>query len=654
MKLLLLFTFFILNGILFAQDARSELIQSEKKAFERKMNFSKVNYPGDPNFDVQFYKLNVYVTHTPKYIKGDVIVTAKSLADNLTSVKLDLQNTLTVDSITLSNNKISFQHLNNIITVQLDKAYSLNEIFSLQIYYQGTPGSSGFGSFEARYHNGFQTIYTLSEPYGASDWWPCKDTPADKADSADIWIRCDSSLKAISNGSLIGIVNNGDGTKIWKWQERYPIAQYLISMAISNFAEYQQYFKYSETDSMSVIHYIYPENLNNNKTNLGHTTTMLKVFSDKFGLYPYIKEKYGHAQFGWGGGMEHQTVTSIGGSNFSDGLISHELAHQWFGDKITCKDWQNIWLNEGFATYCESVYIEATQGKAAYNASIASSMNYARNAVGSIYVKDISSVDEIFDGNRSYEKGGTVLHMLRGIVGDEKFFTILQNYLIDPRYAYNVATTEDFQGVAESVYGSSLDYFFKEWIYGENYPNYTVKWNTTPTGSGTSTVNVSINQAKNSSPQFFTMPVQIKIKTSAGDTLFTVFNNQSIQSFSFVVNGNVSSIQFDPNNYILKNSTVAVGIDDEKLVLDKFELYQNYPNPFNPETVIRYQLPTKSFVSLKIFDVLGKEVAVLVNEENEAGFHQLKFDGSKLSSGIYFYILQAGNFSSGKKLLLLK
>jgi len=653
MKWFLLLSFFVLNGLLVAQDAKSELIQSERKAFERKLNFSKINYPSDPSYDVQYYKLNVYVIHSPKYIRGDVTMTAKILADNLTSVQLDLQNTLTVDSVFLSGSKISFQHLSGVINVQLDRAYALSELFTLQIYYQGSPGSSGFGSFETGYHNGFPTIYTLSEPYGASDWWPCKDTPADKADSSDIWIRCDSSLKAISNGTLTGVVNNGDGTKTWKWQERYPIAQYLISMAISNFAEYQQYFKYSKTDSLSVIHYIYPEYLNNNKTNLGLTTNMLQVFSDKFGLYPYIKEKYGHAQFGWGGGMEHQTVTSLGGTNFSVDLISHELAHQWFGDKVTCKDWQNIWLNEGFATFCEAVYVEAVNGKTTYNSYILTGMFRAKLAKGSIYVKDISSVDEIFDGNRSYEKGGIVLHMLRGIVGDDKFFTIMQNYLNDPRYAYNVATTEDFQGVAESVYGSSLDYFFKEWIYGENFPNYTVQWSTALTG-GTSLVHVLITQVANTSPQFFTMPVQIKIVTSLGDTLLTVFNDQLSQSFFLEVSGNVTDIQFDPNNLILKTVSVAVSVEDEKVALDKFELFQNYPNPFNPETIIRYQIPTKGFVSLKIFNLLGKEVAVLVNGENEAGTHQVKFDGSNLTSGIYFYLLKAGNFNTGKKLMLLK
>ncbi|MDP3148749.1 MAG: M1 family aminopeptidase [Ignavibacteria bacterium] len=663
MKMLLLLSFLLLNGMMFAQDARSEIVQSERKAFERKMNLSKVTYPGDSTYDVQYYKLNVYVIHTPKFIGGNVILSAKSLKDNLASINIDLQNTLTVDSI-ISGTKISFQHANNIITAQLEKPYALNETFSLEIYYHGTPGSSGFGSFETGYHNGVKTIYTLSEPYGASDWWPCKDTPADKADSADIWIRCDSSLKAISNGKLTGVANHKDGTFTWKWQERYPIAQYLISMAISNFAEYQQYFNYSKTDSMPVIHYIYPEYLNQNKTNLGKTTNMLQVFSDKFGLYPYIKEKYGHASFGWGGGMEHQTITSLGGSNLSIDLISHELAHQWFGDKVTCKDWQNIWLNEGFATFCEAVYAEAVGGKASYDSYVSTSMFYAKKAVGTIYVKDISTVDEIFNSYRSYEKGGIVLHMLRGIVGDDKFFTLMRNYLNDPRYAYNVATTEDFQGVVESVYGSSLDYFFKEWIYGENFPTYTVKWNTSSLGNGTSNVNLSIAQTKNSTPQFFTMPIQINIKTSLGDTLFTVFNNQSTQGFSFVVNGTVSAIQFDPNNLILKNASVAVGIESDKLVLNKFELYQNYPNPFNPETVISYQLPKKDFVSLKIFDVLGKEVTVLVNKENEAGFHQVKFDASALSggistkggyaSGVYFYVLQSGNFSESKKLILLK
>lgn len=663
MKMLLLLSFLLLNGMMFAQDARSEIVQSEKKAFERKMNFSKVAYPGDSTYDVQYYKLNVSVTHTPKFIGGEITLNAKSLLDSLTSVKIDMQNTLTVDSI-ISGTKVSFQHVNDVITVQLEKEYILNELISLKIYYHGTPGSSGFGSYETSYHNGAKTIYTLSEPYGASDWWPCKDTPADKADSADIWIRCDSSLKAISNGKLIGITNNKDGTFTWKWEERYPIAQYLISMAISNFAEYQQYFNYTKKDSMPVIHYIYPEILNQNKTNLGKTTNMLQVFSDKFGLYPYIKEKYGHASFGWGGGMEHQTITSLGGSNLSIDLISHELAHQWFGDKVTCKDWQNIWLNEGFATFCEAVYAEAVGGKTTYNSYISASMERAKHAKGSIYVRDISTVDQIFDSNRSYEKGGTVLHMLRGIVGDDKFFTLMKNYLNDPRYAYNVATTEDFQGVAESVYGSSLDYFFKEWIYGENFPTYTITWNTSLLGNGTSNVNVTVGQAKNTTPQFFTMPIQITIKTSLGDTLFTVFNNQLTQSFSFVVIGTVSAIQFDPNNLILKNSSVAVGVEDEKLVLDKFELFQNYPNPFNPETVIKYQLPVKSFVSLKIFDVLGKEVAVLVNQENEAGIHQIKLDASALSSGtftkggyasgVYFYVLQSGNLVDSKKLILLK
>jgi len=639
---------------IWAQEGKSEIINLERKAYEKKLTFSKTAYPGDSTYNVQYYGLNLTVTHTPKFISGYVIFNAKSSTENLTAMKIDLQNTLTVDSILLFGAKTNFQHSNAILTVQLNKSYAKDSLISLKIYYHGTPGSSGFGSFETGYHNGAPTIYTLSEPYGSSDWWPCKDTPADKADSCDVSIRCDSSLKAISNGKLVGIANNKDGTLTWKWHESYPIAQYLISMAISNFAVYQQYFNYSKSDSMEVTHYIYPEFLASNQTNLSYTTDMLRVFSEKFGLYPYIKEKYGHAQFGWGGGMEHQTVTSLGGSKFSIDLISHELAHQWFGDKITCKDWQNIWLNEGFATYLESIYIEATKGKAAYNTNIAASMSSARTAKGSIYVRDISSESEIFNGARSYEKGGCVLHMLRGVVGDGNFFTLMKNYLADPRYAYNVATTEDFQGVAESVYGSSLDYFFKEWIYGENFPVYTVQWDTTAAVNGVTTVNLTILQSKNTTPQFFTMPIQINIKTSLGDSLFTVFNNQVSQSFSLSVKGTFLSLQFDPNNLILKNASVVLSAEDEILMPNVLELSQNYPNPFNPETKISFRTPSKQFLTLKIYDVLGREITTLVNEEVEAGQHEVLFNASNFSSGVYFYILANANQKLSKKLLVLK
>ena len=296
----------------------------------------------------------------------------------LNSFFLDLQNQMKVDSILSSGNKVQFNHSDAKLNITLNRIYNINEEFEITIYYQGLPGASGFGSFEFQTHgNNEPDIWTLSEPYGASDWFPCKDTPADKADSSDVWITVDNSLYAVSNGDLVGIINNPDNTATFKWTNKYPIAQYLISLAISNYTIYKNYFKYTEKDSMPVINYIFPENLESYKENLDKVPNMLRIMSDYFGLYPFIKEKYGNAEMGWlgGGGMEHQTVSSM--SNFSETVIVHELVHQWFGDKITCRDWQDIWLNEGFATYGEMLYAEAINGDSAYKDFVS-----ARNGKG--------------------------------------------------------------------------------------------------------------------------------------------------------------------------------------------------------------------------------------------------------------------------------
>jgi hypothetical protein len=249
--------------------------------------------------------------------------------------------------------------------------------------------------------------------------------------------------------------------------------------------------------------------------------------------------------------------------------------------------------------------------------------------------------------------------MLRGIVGDSVFFNILRTYASDPSLAYGVAATEDFQRVAVSVYGSSLDYFFKEWIYGENYPVYTLNWNASNTSGNLYNVNFKISQAANTNPAFFTMPVQLSIKTSSGDTLVTVINNQSFQEYNIVVNGQPSEVVMDPGNWILKNVSITTGVEaDTKPGV--YQLYQNYPNPFNPSTIIKYSIPTGvhpgMLVQLKIYDILGNEVVTLVNKEQFAGDYQVQFSPSEygLSSGIYFYKLTTGGFVQSRKMVYLK
>ena len=654
--LILVTVLFSINGSIVSQENQHQCSKSKILYYQKFFKADHVQYPGDETIDVTYYKLDVALDYPRKLINGKITVSAKSTVSDLNTFFLDLQNALTTDSITLNNSKLNFTHSNSIITITLDKNYSAGEEFSVDVYYHGTPGSSGFGSFEFTTHSGEPVIWTLSEPYGASDWWPCKDTPADKADSADIWVTVDKSMIPVSNGTLTDTIDNGR-THTYKWHSQYPITQYLISLAVTNYKLYTNEYVIGK-DTMKLYHYNYPENATNYRLGqLDKTINMLEVFAEKFGPYPFFAEKYGHAEFSWGGGMEHQTCTSMG--YYGTETIAHELAHQWFGDKITCKDWHHIWLNEGFATYSEAVYIESKFGAIGYNNAIDGEMSRAKNANGTLWVQNINSVNEIFNSNRSYSKGAVVLHMLRGILGTDIFFDVLRAYATDPALAYGVAVTEDFQRVAESVSGLDLEYFFKEWVYGVNYPKYTIDWGYEAQTDGRYSVSLSIDQVKNTEPNFFTIPIKIRFKTTAGDTTVTLFNNEQNQLFEFSLSSMPLGMTFDPDNWILKDVSSITKTEKDDVTIYHYNLEQNYPNPFNPSTTISYELSKPSEVSLKIYDILGNEVATLVdNQRQTAGYHSVQFnaidDGVHLSSGVYLYKLSAENFVSVKKMLLLK
>ncbi len=551
LKSFTLFLVLFTISLLAQQGVDPRIVKAEKERFHQQQQLSKVLYPGDSKIDVTYYGLDLKITTGPNFLTGNVTIGVKADTANLNSCFLDLRNFLVVDSLLLNGSAAVYSHTNNVINITLDHTYTQGEAFTLRVYYHGVPGSSGFGGFLFSTHGGGNpVISTLSESYSGPYWWPQKDTPADKADSSDVWITVANTLTPVSNGILQGIVDNGDGTHTYHWKEQYPIAAYLISLAISNYTQYNTYYNYSPTDSMIITHFIYPENYNYVKPYADATAGMIAVYSNRYGQYPFLQERYGHAEFSWGGSMEHQTCTSMG--FWGTGVVSHELAHQWYGDMITCKDWHHIWLNEGFATYSEAVYIEAVNGKSAYDSQIQSEMNSAKTANGTIWVQDITNENQIFNGARSYSKGACVLHMLRGIVGDSTFFDIMRAYSNDPDLKYNAATTEDFQAVAESVSGLDLNYFFQEWIYGENYPDYNVGWDVQPNG-GQYQVSLNINQVTNNNPTFFTMPIKVKFNYSGGDTTVTVFNNQQSQNFQIVLNNDPQSIVFDSGNWILKH-----------------------------------------------------------------------------------------------------
>lgn len=530
---------------------KKDLFHLEKDRYQRIFQSGELSRVSTPAIDAKYYGIDLTITTEPQYLRGKVTMKAVCRQNGLTSMTLDLMNALTVDSVFVAGVKTTSVQYPSYFEMSLDRSYDAGETITAEIFYQGIPGSSGFGSFEFSSHGSVPWVWTLSEPYGAKDWWPCNDHPSDKADSADIFVTTDSVYKVGSNGKLISKSNHGDGTATHHWKTNYPISSYLISIAITNYAEFSNWFHYSPTDSMEVLNYVLPENLSSAQSGLPVAVTGLEIFSDMFGLYPFINEKMGHAQFGWGGGMEHQTMTYLGG--FGEWLVIHELAHQWFGDMITCRTWPDLWLNEGFATYCEALYNEKKYGFASYQSSMISEMNSAKATTARLYLADTGSVGSMFGYSLVYAKGATVLHMLRHAVGDSAFFRSMYAYANDPAFKYGTAITADLLGVFETESGIDLDYFFNEWVFGTRYPRYSYGWTYGPY-SDRYMVTLGVTQTTGTTnPDYFTMPIDIRIVGAGWDTTAVIFNNLKTQTFEIEIPGEPLSVQFDPGNWILKS-----------------------------------------------------------------------------------------------------
>ncbi len=652
MRILLIISFLMVSISISARQSGGAICSESKiQHYSQLEKSAEINYPGDATIDIQYYKLQIDVFTDPDYIDGIVTVGARPASSDISEFYLDFADNMEVSHVKFEGENISYSHADDKLTITFARTFTTEERFDVEIAYTGKPLTGGFGNFVFGSQGGYDLIWTLSEPYGASKWWPCKDTPGDKADSADIWISCDNELIPVSNGKLVEVLDVGPDRHMYKWSTKYPIAQYLISMAITKYELYTNYFKYSETDSLEMIHYNYIGQLSSYRIEqLDKVVTGMEIFTELYGEYPFIKEKYGQAEFGFGGAMEHQTISSMG--SYGTSITMHELAHQWFGDKITCRDWHNIWINEGFATYSEAAYNEETHGFESYQNTILNEMWAAKSARGTVYVEDISSTSSIFNNARSYAKGATILHMLRGIVGKETFYNILRTYLEDTRYSYNVAVTEDFQEIAEDVSGLDLNYFFQQWIYGENYPVYDVIWGFSQSSENEYNVTVSVAQQSNTNPDYFTMPIELKF-TGVQDTVISIWNNKKSQQYEFVLDFEPSQLLFDPDNWILKDISTAVGAD-ENLTPLTYNLDQNYPNPFNPSTTIQFSIPETTHVSLKVFDSLGKEVKTLINENLKFGKHSVSFDGADLASGVYIYKLETPKFQQSRKMILLR
>ncbi|TFH65302.1 MAG: hypothetical protein E4G91_02975 [Candidatus Zixiibacteriota bacterium] len=505
------------------------------------------------DYDVRYYGITVKLDFATGTIQGNVQYKIRSNIAALNRVDLNLVDQLGVDSVRFGSTAASFTHSADMLKITTPTPYAQNVEFDMAVYYQGTPATDGaqgmiFGSV-----SGYTMCYTNCEPFGSRMWWPCKDYSLDKPDSVDISIDYPSIYKVASNGVIVSDVSSGSGRKLIHYKHNYPIATYLVAFTCANFVFGQQTWTYGAIN-MPVVTYTLP---NAYAAKNSFETWMLPVLthlSDKFGTYPFATEKAGSAHFGWGGAMEHQTCTFYIPSFYTDWVIAHETGHQWWGDMITCKTFNHVWLNEGFASYSEPIFFES------YYNSQAAYFNYMQTqkylGPGTVYVEN-PQTDDIFDGNLSYDKGSWIVHMLRGVLGDTTFFRVIHDYYDSP-FKYGSLTTEDFSDFVSSRVGSDMYWFFHEWVYGDGHPDYEITWRCerdTSIAGGFNLYYVIVQTQTGGT--FFRMPVKTQFVKTGGTLDTTIWSEGSAQFLTLHFADSVTNIVVDPQQWILRTVTTV-------------------------------------------------------------------------------------------------
>jgi len=594
------------------------------------------------NFDVKYYRCEWEVDPAIRYITGKVTVHYQVTATS-NSISLDLMNGLIVDSVKQRGAALALRHVSNLLQINFTASVNAGVIDSVSIFYRGIPPNTGFGSFVQSTHAGVPVLWSLSEPYGSRDWWPCKNGLDDKADSIDILLTTPVAYKAASNGLLQSEVLSAGGTKrtAW-WKHRYPIASYLVCFAVTNYTVFNNTVQLGAV-TLPMQTYCYPESLASFQANTPLVLNTMQLFHNLFGVYPFIKEKYGHVQFSWGGGMEHQTASFI--VNAGEGLMAHELAHQWFGDKITCGSWEDIWLNEGFATHLTSIYMEAKYPATIINTRKNEIASITSASGGSVWVDDTTNVGRIFSGRLSYTKGSHLLYMLRWILGDSVFYRGIQQYLKDPALSFGFARTADLQRHLEQASGKKLDGFFADWFKGQGYPTYTVDW----TQLGNSFVKIKMNQASShASVSFFELPVALQFKNATQTKTIVVDNQKNGEIFIRNIGFVADTVIIDPEYWLITRNNSSRKVADA--IINGQNIVQVFPNPVQERFYV-YLRNFSSVARISLYNAAGQ----LISYRNASllnGSDFVEWDSRWLAPGIYHIVVRTENGQSISKKVL--
>lgn len=526
---------------------------------------------------------------------------------------------LVVDSVLLNNQTSQFQHSNNILSVSLEgvvpQAYT-----QVQVFYGGIPPSGGFGSFEIGLSPyGRKYLYTLSEPYGSADWWPCPTTRNVKIDTLLEHIITPAGELAAGNGILQSVDTLPGGRIQFNWHHAHPVAPYLIGTSVGEYLA-EQYEVPLTLGNLPVLNFIYPEEHDYWVNARPNISRMLTFFDSLFIPYPFSDEKYGHAQFPWGGGIEHQTMSFV--RNMDQVLCSHELAHQWFGNLVTCNSWKNIWLNEGFATYLSALYDERFRPQEFDLWRQTQKYYVMEGEGGTVLVNDTTDVSRIFSGKFSYFKAAMILNMLRLHVGKQPFYSGLRNYLQSGIETAGYGSTESLIHNLNLASGKQLNTFFNQWLSSSGFPQINLNWFAFEQG-----VKLRLIQEPNSEG-FFPLTVPVRVSTESIDTLVLIEMTSAEGEWITVNTQDVTGITADPQNDLLA----------------RFQVHQFHNPASNQEFTVAPNPVTDDFRILAIPGAtLPKQIEIyscsgaLLGEFATTLSGEIVFDDLiKFSSGIYY------------------
>jgi aminopeptidase N len=652
-----------MSSLIYSQELKengADYCSKHKIAMGQKSLYSKKDFlTGGPNhtYDVLSYtlSLNLYHCYFTPYphdfaAKNTILIKVDTA---LNSIQLNADSaSLTIDSVRRAG--VSFTHTGDILTIQLNRTYNPGEQFQVRISYHHN--NIVDGAFYA--DGGF--VFTDCEPEGARKWFPCWDKPSDKA-LTDLTVKVPLTARLGSNGALVDSVINAD-TLTYHWASAQPVATYLTVMTskVTYNIDIEYWHKISNPNDSIPLRFYY-----NSGENPGPMEAILPdmttYYSQNFIEHPFQKNGFAtlNGDFIWGG-MENQTLTSLCPDCWITYLISHEYAHQWFGDMITCGTWADIWLNEGFATWCEAFWDERSGGYAAYKADLVNDANYYFNSnpgwpiYNPQWAEQTPDINTLFNTAITYDKAACVLHQIRYMLGDSLFFQTLQAYCADTNLKFKSAITADFNAKVNEVSGSNYDWYFQDWLDQPNSPIYQNKYNIVDQGNGTWDVNFQANQVQ-TNPAYFRMLLNVKvIFADLTSTTITFMNNQNHEIFTWNFDKLPVSVVFDPNNEIvLKQGTTTVGIP-ELPAQNGFFLFQNIPNPVKNATKIVYELKNDCHVHMDIIDISGKTIASPLDEIALQGKHTIDVDCSSFAPGIYYYTMNAGDFRQTKEMIIIK